>query len=183
MMRSGFVRLAVGAAALLSLAGCAAPTSAPSTSPSPSPIAAAPSPSPSPSPAASALGNGTKGYGDTAANPDTVPGSVICTASSSIENGPPIAYLEVAGTDATAGQAVCNTMESVNGGHTWVAVTGGYSLTPLQGYTAGGIATGCYDTMGAVTARIYTAAYGNPIEALALCMYPPSAGGFGITHA
>ena len=177
MRRSGFVRFAVGAAALLALASCAAPTSAPSTSPSPSPIAASPSLSPSPiaaspSPVASALAGGTKGYGDTAANPDN---PYICVASSSV-NGQVIAYVTVAGTDATAARSVCSTMENFNGGHSWVAVplSASFSLRPLT------TATGCYNTMGSVTARIYTASGANPLNALTLCSYPPPVG-FGIT--
>ena len=166
-MRSGFVPFAVAATALLALASCAAPTSAPSASRSPSPMAAAASPS------APLVAGGTKGYGDTAANPD---GSFICAASSSI-NGLAIAYVTVAGTDATAGRGMCRTMENTNGGHSWVDVTNGsFSLTPLS---KANNANGCYDTVGSVTARIYTAKGADPVNALTLCSYPwPQ--GFGI---
>jgi hypothetical protein len=110
------------------------------------------------------LTGGIKGYGDTTANPDN---TYICAASSS-RYGHVVAYLTVAGTDATAARSVCNTFENYNGGNAWVDVplSASFSLTPLSAANGG---NGCYDTMASITARIYTAHLADPLDALDAC--------------
>ena len=155
---AGLVRVAVAFAALLALAACASTTPiAAASSPSPSPAAAPPS-----APSSPIVGE-AKGFGDTAQNPDT---TFICAASAAI-NGHIIAYLTVGGSSDTAGMSMCNALEQGD----WVAV----STIKASDYETLDSSNGCYDTVGPITARIYTATGAQASDTLDLCK-----GGFGL---
>ncbi len=163
----GRARLRIAAwvfwAAALAAAGCGstttpATTTPPSAAPTTTTGTATSSPAGSPSATASGPVAGvTGGAGDTSANPNS---TSICLASGS-SGGDIIAYLTVAGTDATTAKSICSTLEGTPG---WVAI----STVPAGQYEA---VPECHVTYegGVITARIYTAKGGSPSETQILC--------------
>lgn len=92
--------------------------------------------------------------------PPTRDSTSICLASGS-SGGATIAWLTVAGSDATNARSICSTLEATSG---WVAA----STVPSGQYAA---VPECHVTYegGAITARIYTAKGGSPSETEILC--------------
>jgi hypothetical protein len=153
-------RLLFGFTALTLLGACASSSTVAAVTPTPLPT---PTPSAIPSPSPTLLPGEVRGFGDTATNPDS---TYICAASASV-NGQIVAYLTIAGTDTAAGQSACTALEQ---GGAWVAV----STLPAGSYLALDATNGCFDTIGPITSRIYTATAGLPADTLRLCT------GFGL---
>jgi hypothetical protein len=140
-----------GSTASVTAPATAAPTA--TTAPATSPAATSSSASAKAGPVAGVTG----GAGDTSANPDS---TSVCLASGS-SGGDVIAYLTVAGTDATDAKSICSTLEASSN---WVAA----STVPAGQYAA---VPECHVTYegGAITARIYMAKGGSPSETEILC--------------
>jgi hypothetical protein len=146
--------------AALAAAGCGSTAASVSTPATTAPTATTTSPSTA-SPSATAksgpVAGVTGGAGDTSANPDQ---NSVCAASGS-SGGSIIAYLTVAGSDATNANSICSTLE---GSSDWVAI----STVPAGQYES---VPECHVTYegGEITARIYTAKGGSPAETEILC--------------
>lgn len=106
---------------------------------------ATPTATPSAEPADATLATPSGGFGDTTTNPDS---SFICAAKAPV-SGSVIAYMTVAGSDVTSGDALCSDLEQEG---PWIG---------LQSIAAGSydVVAECFLTSadGAVTARVYAA--------------------------
>jgi hypothetical protein len=89
------------------------------------------------------------GFGDTGTNPDS---TFICAAKADV-HGTVVAYMTVAGSDPTSGNALCSDLEKAG---PWIG------LPSIAAGSYDGVA-GCFLTSadGAVTARVYAAKSGS----------------------
>ncbi|MGO8686139.1 MAG: hypothetical protein ACLQT7_02985 [Candidatus Dormibacteria bacterium] len=157
--RTRFMAWVIGVATLAA-AGCGSATT-PVTTPAtagPTASAAPTTASPTATATSTALAGVSGGAGDTSANPDA---TFICAASAADDSGTLLAYLTVAGTDATTAKSLCSALEGASG---WTAI----SSIPAGQYLA---EPGCHLSFegGSVTTRIYTAKSGSPADTEALC--------------
>jgi len=104
-----------------------------------------PTPTPTDDPTDTTPATPSGGFGDTGANPDS---TLICAAKADVR-GSVVAYMTVAGSDATSGNALCSDLEKLG---PWIGL-------PSIATGSHDAVAGCFLTSadGAVTARVYAA--------------------------